>query len=98
MPEILSEDVTLVAPWLQGVKTAAASWFQAGGVAAKNKKTPHRIDPVQRFLSLPCDGFYACPSIFLRSASGVEMGVKSNFSTRTLKILGDMNAGRLGPM
>jgi len=42
-----------------------------------------------------CGGY---PNIFFKSASGVEIGVRLNFSTRTFKMLGDMNAGRLGPM
>jgi len=38
------------------------------------------------------------PNIFSKSASGVEIGVRSNFSTSTFKILGDINTGRLGPI
>jgi hypothetical protein len=38
------------------------------------------------------------PNIFLRSASGVLIGVIPNFSTKTLKTLGERNAGRDGPM
>lgn len=34
----------------------------------------------------------------LISASGVEMGAILNFSTRKLRILGEMNAGSEGPM
>ncbi len=37
------------------------------------------------------------PSIFLRSASGVDIGEIPNFSTKTFRILGETNAGSVGP-
>jgi len=36
--------------------------------------------------------------IALRSSSGVFIGIMLNLSTSTLRMLGVMNAGRLGPM
>ena len=61
--------------------------FESGGFL--NKK--------QGALWAPCF-FDNYPNIFFKSASGVEMGVKLNFSTSTFKIFGDTNAGKLGPM
>ena len=37
------------------------------------------------------------PSIFTRSASGVDMGVRPKFSTSAFSMFGETNAGRLGP-
>ena len=38
------------------------------------------------------------PARALRSSSGVVMGVRPNFSTRTLRTVGETKAGRDGPM
>ena len=38
------------------------------------------------------------PNIFFKSASGAEIGVRSNFSTKAFNIFGETNAGRLGPI
>jgi len=67
--------------------TRFARSFESGGFL--NKK--------QGALWAPCF-FDNYPNIFFKSASGVEMGVKPNFSTSTFRIFGDTNAGKLGPM
>ena len=38
------------------------------------------------------------PNIFFKSASGVEIGVRLNLSTSAFRMLGAINAGKLGPI